>query len=310
MISIVIPAYDRADLLDITLNSVTKQTGIKYEIIVVDDNSSFNDIYDVCKKYNVIYYKNTHNSGAQISRNKGVELASFEYIAFIDSDDLWETKDKLLNQYKVLKNNSNISIVFTALKYIDIKGKVFNISNLKFFNSELHNDFDKIILNKDIIGTYSSVMIRKKDFIECGKCNISLPARQDWDLWIRLSKLGNAHCLMNDYTLYRIHDNQISSGAKRKLDGFSFLLLDHQDYFYKKDKKGIFYVHIFKVILLKIFSKENSIYYDQLKVNNLSVFKKLEFIINLINKVPFFRNILIKKIKKNYLFKGLFNNKE
>lgn len=306
MISIIIPAYDRADLLDETLTSILKQQKINYEIIVIDDNSTNNEIYNTCLKHNVQYYKNEKNSGAQVSRNKGVGLSKYDYIAFIDSDDKWETETKLYNQFNVLKNNLNISIVFTALKYIDIDSKIFDSSSLSFSNEELNNNFDKIILDKDIIGTYSSVMIRKKDFIECGQCNVNLPARQDWDLWIRLSKIGNAHCLFDDYTLYRIHDNQISSGAKRKLDGFSFLLLDHKDYFYEKNKVFTFNIHLFKVILLKIFSNDNSKFYDLLREANINKVKFFEYIILFILKMPYFKKILIQKIQKTYLFKGLF----
>lgn len=305
MISIIIPAYDRADLLDETLYSISKQKNIDFEIIVVDDNSSNKEIYNICSKHNVKYYKNDVNSGAQVSRNKGVEVASFNYIAFIDSDDKWETETKLFNQYKILKENLNISVVFTALKYIDIKSKIFNISNLKISNNQLNNNFDKIILNKDIIGTYSSVMIRKKDFLESGKCNIDLPARQDWDLWIRLSKFGNAHCLMDEYTLYRIHDNQISSGVGRKIDGFAQLLINHKKYFFERNSKITFYYHLFKLILLQKFSGVLSEKFNKVCNENSIFFKISSFFLNIILAIPFIKNHFIKKLKTTYLFKGI-----
>lgn len=306
MISIIIPAYDRVDLLRKTLESISKQIKINYEIIVIDDNSISNEIFNVCNEFDTKYYKNETNLGAQVSRNKGVELAKFEYISFIDSDDLWESEDKLLEQYKILKENNNISIVFTSLKYIDINGNNIEKDIQNLSNQDLNNNFSQMILKKDIIGTYSSVMIRKIDFLKCGKCNVNLPARQDWDLWIRLSKIGNAHLLNNIYTLYRIHDNQISSGIKRKLDGFSQLLLNHKNYFFNQDLKITFYSHLFKLILLKKFSKIESEYFILTHNNNKFISILFSNFIDLLINIPITRKLIIKKLSNTYLFKGLF----
>lgn len=306
MISIVIPAYDRADLLELTLESIVKQEGIEYEIIVIDDNSNTNDIFNICKKFNTIYHKNNKNLGAQVSRNKGVDLAKYNYIAFIDSDDLWENKNKLLEQLKILENHSNISIVFTSLKYIDINGNQLERKNIKLDNTLINKNFPHIILNKDVIGTYSSVMIRKNDFIECGKCNENLPARQDWDLWIRLSKIGNAHILDDIYTLYRIHDNQISSGINRKLDGFSQLLINHKKFFFDMNSKSIFYFHLSKLILLKKISKIESKNYNIVYKENRFIANIISILINILIYFPMSKNLLTKKLSSTYLFKGLF----
>lgn len=306
MISIIIPAYDRADLLKLTLESIFKQEKIHYEVIVIDDNSNTDEIFNICKNFKVRYYKNENNSGAQVSRNKGVELSEFDYIAFLDSDDLWDNTNKLFEQYKILKSNNNISVVFTSLKYIDINGNNIKKDTQNLSNYDLNNKFPQIILKKDIIGTYSSVMIRKKDFIKCGKCNVNLPARQDWDLWIRLSKIGNAYLLSDIYTLYRIHDNQISSGIKRKLDGFSQLLLNHKNYFFNKNSRITFYFHLFKLILLERLSKIESAYFLSTYNDNKFVSIIFTYLINIFISFSFTRNLLIKKLSTTYLFKGLF----
>lgn len=305
-VSIVIPAYDRADLLELTLKSIIKQKGIKYEIIVINDNSNTDDIFNICKKFNTVYHKNERNLGAQVSRNKGVDLAKYNYIAFIDSDDLWESDDKLLEQVQILKNQPKISIVFTSLKYIDINGKQFEKNITQVDNNLINKKFANIILAKDIIGTYSSVMVRKEDFIKCGKCNENLPARQDWDLWIRLSKIGNAFILDNIFTLYRIHDNQISSGINRKLDGFSQLLINHKEFFFNMNLRSTYYYHLSKLILLKKISRIESKNYDIVYERNKFMANIISIIIHVLIYIPVTKNLLTKKLSSTYLFKGLF----
>jgi glycosyltransferase involved in cell wall biosynthesis len=305
MISIVIPAFDRVDLLRLTLNSIKQQKGVEFEIIVVDDNSLGNDIYETCKEFSVIYYKNKNNYGAQVSRNKGVELSKYEYIAFVDSDDLWESENKLHEQYKIIKDQLNVSIIFTALKYIDIDGDLIKESVNSLDNGKLNSNFSSLILKKDIIGTYSSVMIRKKQFIEAGKCNINLPARQDWDLWIRLSKLGNAHLVSSCFTLYRIHDDQISSGVKRKIEGFSQLLAYHKKYFFYNKAIRSFYFNLFKLILLQKISKIKSDRYDELLKENNSAAKIISLLVIILIHTPWINKLLINKLSGTYLFKGL-----
>jgi glycosyltransferase involved in cell wall biosynthesis len=305
MISIVIPAYDRVDLLRLTLNSIKQQKDVEFEIIVIDDNSLGNDIYETCKEFSVIYYKNKNNYGAQVSRNKGVELSKYEYIAFVDSDDLWESENKLYEQYRVIKDEPNVSIIFTALKYIDISGNLIKESINSLDNGKLNTNFSSVILKKDIIGTYSSVMIRKKQFIEAGMCNINLPARQDWDLWIRLSKLGNAHVINNCFTLYRIHDNQISSGINKKLEGFSQLLSYHKKYFFNKKAISAFHFHLFKLILLQKISKIKSDGYNEVLKENNTAATIISFLVLILIYTPLINKFLINKLSGTYLFKGL-----
>ena len=139
-------------------------------------------------------------------------------------------------------------------------------------------------------------MIRKKQFIEAGMCNINLPARQDWDLWIRLSKLGNAHVINNCFTLYRIHDNQISSGVNRKLEGFSQLLSYHKKYFFNKKAISAFHFHLFKLILLQKISKIKSDRYNEVLKENNTAAKIISFLVLILIYTPLINKFLINKL--------------
>ena len=102
-ISIVIPTYNRGDKVGKTIESVLAQTFADREVIVVDDGSSDNTGSILAETFGEgIRYVAQPNQGASVARNKGIELARGEWIAFLDSDDLWE-KDKLEWQLKALE---------------------------------------------------------------------------------------------------------------------------------------------------------------------------------------------------------------
>ena len=306
MISIIIPVHNRADLLELTLTSIKRQLGIAYEIIVIDDNSSDIDIENITLQKGAIYLKNETNLGAQKSRNKGVMYSKYDYIAFLDSDDLWFDTSKLLKQYEVLTFHQDISIVYTSLEYIDANEQL--ISRQSTTPDIIHNNFIKTILKKDIIGTYSSVMIRKSDFINAGMCNTNLPARQDWDLWIRLSILGNAYKLGYCFTQYRIHENQISSAHEKKIDGFAQLLLNHKNLFKRHKIILTFHKHLLKLILLSTIQNSTSINYQNLMKQEfpfsalyIGIAKFVKFLLTL----PIAGWPIKKLLASTYLFKGL-----
>jgi len=115
-VSVIIPTYNRAELLREAIDSVLAQTYKDFELIVVDDNSTDNtkDVVEGDTKnfQNIRYTVNRHKKGASGSRNTGIELASGEWIAFLDSDDLWR-EDKLQLQMSLAEKDDNIGFIFT-----------------------------------------------------------------------------------------------------------------------------------------------------------------------------------------------------
>jgi glycosyltransferase involved in cell wall biosynthesis len=103
-VSVIIPTYNRAELVQETIDSVLRQTYKDYEIIVIDDGST-DDTEHKLKRYgNDINYIKQNNKGLNAARNRALDIASGEYIALLDSDDLWldfklELETSLLNQY-------------------------------------------------------------------------------------------------------------------------------------------------------------------------------------------------------------------
>ncbi len=141
-ISVVIPAYNRADLLPRTIESVAKQTFLPHEVIIIDDKSPDNTC-EICKnlkkKYEnrlkIIYFQHEENKGEGGARNTGIKLATGEYIAFLDSDDEW-MPEKLERQMAFIKKTGADGIFC----------ETFLIENDDYRNSiHVRIDHDKIV---------------------------------------------------------------------------------------------------------------------------------------------------------------------
>lgn len=119
LVSIIMPSYNTANYIGLTIDSVLKQTYSNWEIIIVDD-CSIDNTDEVVAEYNderIIYLKNEKNFGAAVSRNKALKKVNGKWIAFLDSDDIWYPT-KLEEQIKFMKEN-NFSFSYTNYKEVD-----------------------------------------------------------------------------------------------------------------------------------------------------------------------------------------------
>ena len=133
-VSIVIPFYSNKTWLEEAINSVEKQTFRNYEIVIVNDGSR-EDISDLVRRCTNCIYLSQPNQGPAIARNRGIERARGDYIAFLDSDDLWtenklETQINFMEQTNALWTYTDYSI-FTSnqftlrFKFHPIEGIIF-----------------------------------------------------------------------------------------------------------------------------------------------------------------------------------------
>lgn len=122
LVSIIMPAYNTASYIKETIQSVLDQTYTNWELIIVDDCSSDNtdEVLATIKDERIRYYKNEKNSGAAVSRNKALREAKGQWIAFLDSDDLW-MPSKLKKQIDFMENN-NFAFSYTNYEEIDVDG--------------------------------------------------------------------------------------------------------------------------------------------------------------------------------------------
>ncbi|MPW36269.1 glycosyltransferase [Vibrio sp. B1Z05] len=208
LVSIITATYNSANFINETYDAIKNQSHENWEWLVTDDCSSDNT-REILKEIasldsRVILFFNNVNSGAAVTRNRSLSNVKGEFIAFIDSDDLW-AKDKLMNQLEFMTDGINFS--FTAYELVDINGNALN----KTVGLNYPKCFSYIdqLYRKGVIGC-STVMLRKSAFDD-----LKMPlirSRQDYAFWLKLLKHGEkAYSINKVLTRYRIVPNSISS---------------------------------------------------------------------------------------------------
>ncbi|EOV9672522.1 glycosyltransferase family 2 protein [Cronobacter turicensis] len=160
-VSVVIPTYNRIDTLLRAVDSIYSCQKQKVEIIVVDDCSDF-DIYSVLGRYNknnipIRIYKNSTNKGPQVCRNLGIRRASFDFVAFLDSDDYFHS-DKIDWVLKILASQ-DIDLLYHAVEGCEKYNKISNLW-FKTFGKVIHFRWLICFLNPCVT---PSVVIRIKN---------------------------------------------------------------------------------------------------------------------------------------------------
>ena len=128
LVSIIMPSYNTALYIEETIQSVLNQTYPKWELIIVDDCSTDNtdEVLEKIKDPRIHYLKNEKNSGAAVSRNKALREAKGQWIAFLDSDDLW-MPNKLEKQIRFMEENGYV-FSYTNYEEIDVNGNKTGVS--------------------------------------------------------------------------------------------------------------------------------------------------------------------------------------
>lgn len=180
-ISVIIPTYNRRERLQCTLESVLQQEDVGFEVIVVDDGSGDGTVQMIKRDFPQVCYLYQENRGPAAARNRGIENAKAKWIAFCDSDDTWQS-GKLKAQLGFFKNNPDYLICQTEEIWIR-NGKRVN-------PMKKHKKYGGWIFNRCLplcIISPSAVMMHRKLFDEIGTFDESLPACEDYDLWLRVS---------------------------------------------------------------------------------------------------------------------------
>ena len=186
--SVIISVYNKGNFIKETLQSVLDQSVQDYEIIVVNDASTDHSETEILAipQEKITYHAFQENKGAAATRNKGLELASGDYIALLDGDDTWDT-NYLAEIDSLIKNFPDHHVFATAITIEEHDGK--RPSQYSFSNPE---NKEQLSLNyfessyKNTLLTSSSTVIKKTVFDTVGTYNVSIKSGQDTDLWIRI----------------------------------------------------------------------------------------------------------------------------
>lgn len=187
LVSVVIPTFNRADILAKAVDSARQQTYQNLEIIVVSDGSTdqTDQVVQQLQQEDrrIRYLSYSPGKGGNFARNHGARHAKGEIIAFLDDDDTWH-EQKIDKQLSTLGKDEKVGLVYTgALAIYEEENTSYTIT------PKYRGDLSREIFKANLIGITSTVLLRKRVFEEAGFFDEMLPARQDYDMWIRVCQL-------------------------------------------------------------------------------------------------------------------------
>lgn len=183
MFSIVIPLHNKEQSITNTLQSVLNQSFTEFEVIIVNDGSTDKSVEKV-EAFTDPRIRLIHqvNAGVSAARNKGIEEARFEWIAFLDADDLW--KEKHLETFKQnIETYTDISVFVNGFAYM-INEKVKTIQNIE---TGIIDNYFKLVINNPLIHT-SAICIRKTVLTIIGGFHKEITHGEDLEMWARIGK--------------------------------------------------------------------------------------------------------------------------
>lgn len=222
LISIITPNYNCSRFITETIESVLAQTYTNWEMIIVDDCST-DDSYQIALNYaakdlRIKVLQNEQNSGAAFSRNSALDIAQGEYIAFLDSDDLWEN-NKLEKQIAFMQEN-NCDFSYTIYDLFDENSESLNkrvrIPNELSYFKYLHHCYTgclTVMYKKEIAENIRSFLIKNNN---------------DYGLFLQvIKKSKNAMGLKECLAHYRIRSSSISRKKLGKIKPYFQLMHDN-----------------------------------------------------------------------------------
>lgn len=215
MVSVIMPTFNRSDLISHAINSVLRQVYKNWELIIVDDGSSDNTkdvVRSFSEKDSRIRYFYQNNQGQSVARNSGIEQSRGEFIAFLDSDNEWESNRLLLGVNELVKN-PNVALCYGNAISIDINGNELHRRNMRRCSGLI---FPKLLVDNFI--SMNSVLVRKSVLNSSRPFNEKNRLDEDYELWLNMS-VNNQFFFVNQYIVrYRIEGERISNNYMRRLD--------------------------------------------------------------------------------------------
>jgi glycosyltransferase involved in cell wall biosynthesis len=223
-VSVVIPTRDRSRLLALTLHSVCWQRGVDLEVVVVDDGST-DDTAETVAAFadpRIRLVRQPVAQGVSAARNRGIAEAQGRWVAFLDDDDLW-APDKLVRQLEAARGTGR-AWVYTGAVNVDQRQRILDggppappervIERLGRYNA--------------VPAGASNVVVRADALARAGAFDIGLRNNEDWDLWIRLARLGPPAWVCRPLVALRVHPGNASRNMDRMLQELDVIERRHR----------------------------------------------------------------------------------
>ena len=237
-VSVIITSYNYEKYIRETINSVLNQTINDWELIIIDDNSTDNSIDIIMEFANkdtrIQVIRNCENLGLKESIKTALLAATGKWIAFLESDDLWE-KDYLEKKLALANQYPNVGFIYNNVKFFDSQAQTAEKKYSSLINKNNNRNFPKNMFYnfgyENPVLTMSSVMI-KKQFLENIDFSTPIDKLLDWYLYIQIAQKTDFYYLKDKLTLWRQHEKSyISQNNKIK---YKFANISAYDKLYKQ----------------------------------------------------------------------------
>lgn len=275
-ISVIIPVYNRKELVGRAIKSVIDQSERVHEIIVVDDGSSDESIetalqFKDVSKSNYIVASNSRKKGANGARNTGIVLSSGNWIMFLDSDDWWG-HDKVKHiQQEIYVASSKVGAIFDSPKkgLLRILGRGYS--------------YQEFLPFKNLLGGFSKATIRRSCVYGCGLLDENLSARQDMDLYLRIMNLSEISIVAADLTFQEKHgSDRLTRNIESRIKSIEYIMEKYPNLYYGRLRSCV-QIHLAKLLVRSGFIREALRCLAQLHLNPRCLLQGLWFYI-LINR--------------------------
>lgn len=229
-ISILMPAYNSGKYIVHSIKSILNQTYKEFEFIIINDGSTDNteEIINTFKDSRIVY-KKTENRGTSAAINSGLELASYEWIARIDSDDL-NTRDRLEKQIEFLNHNPEYDIISCWSAYFETNKIIFLLQE----PTEHNNIYRKLSLHNPL--NQSGIMY-KKDLIIKERYNEKILYNEDFELFHRIKDKAKFYNIP-EFLVYTRIRNESKSNLQNNKNIYNFIIKDANHNLMNSTSKG------------------------------------------------------------------------
>jgi glycosyltransferase involved in cell wall biosynthesis len=216
LVSVVIPTFERPRRTQRAVDSVAEQTYDPLELVVVDDGSDpplgpALSVPDGAFERSALL-RHDRNRGGNAARNTGIDRASGEYVAFLDSDDEWEPA-KIERQVARLERTPDAAMSYTGVRQLDADG---NLNAIR--DATERGDLSAALLRGNAVGTFSSVVVSAAALERVARPDPGMPCWQDWEWYLRLSTGVEFDAVDDPLTVRHNEGDQISGRYEPKRD--------------------------------------------------------------------------------------------
>lgn len=267
MISIITTSYNYGEYISETIKSIRAQSYSDWELIIVDDSSEDNSVEIIksfCKDKRIKLICHDKNKGLTQSVKTGLKYAKGEWIAFLESDDLWR-ENTLEERVRAIKNNPQVGIIFNDVEEFGDDNTIFAVKNnldknrvkISKLNFPKNIFYDLNIEN--FLLTFSAVMIKKEILDDC-PLDTPIDALLDWWIFIHISFNNEAFYINKKLTKWRQHKN--SYLFRRKKPNFQSVNLEAYLDVWRTQKLGLKFLPFYLKTTLLTAIKRFKFYYD------------------------------------------------